>query len=164
MCTATTFWQKQLVVMAGYSAKNGFNGIYWDQLPCSSPRICWSSEHGHAPGDPTAWVRGYRTMLKNLRAKYPQMALDGEDHSEVYNDLLDGYMTWRSTEPNHIPMFQSVYGGGRVQFTARAFDTFGGKSGSYEASFRADFRQGCQCRLETAAGRQNSAALHQYSR
>ncbi len=135
MCTATEFWQKQLVVMAGYSAKNGFNGIYWDQLPCSSPRICWSSEHGHAPGDPTAWVRGYRTMLKNLRAKYPQMALDGEDHSEVYNDVLDGYMTWRSTEPNHIPMFQSVYGGGRVQFTARAFDTFGGKSGSYEASF-----------------------------
>ena len=135
MCPGSAFWRRQLITMGGYSAKNKFNGIYWDQLPCSSPRICWNSEHGHVPGDPTSWVRGYRTMLKQLRAAYPHMALDGEDLSEVYNDVLDGYMTWRATEPDHIPLFQSVYSGGRVQFTARAFDAFGGKSGSYEASF-----------------------------
>ena len=135
MCPGSKFWQDQLLTMSDYSAKNGFNGIYWDQLPCSSPRICWNSEHGHAPGDPTSWVRGYRTMLKKLRVKYPHLALDGEDLSEVYSDVLDGYMTWRVTAPNHIPLFQSIYSGGRVQFTARAFDAFGGKSGSYEASF-----------------------------
>ena len=81
-----------------------------------------------------AWSRGYRGILREIRRRFPNLALDGEDNSEIYAADLDGFMTWRFTEPNHVPLFQSIYGGGRCQFTARAFDAFGPGIGSFESS------------------------------
>jgi len=135
MCPGTEFWQDRLLQMARAVADNGMNGCYYDQLPCSSPRVCYAKNHGHAPGDPASWAPGYWKMLKELRRRHPQLGLDGEDNSEVYVNTLDGFMTWRSSGVGHVPLFQSIYGGGRAQFTARGFDAFGGKSGSYEATF-----------------------------
>ena len=110
MCPGTRYWQDRLLAMAKSVADNGMNGCYFDQLPCSSPRVCYAKNHGHAPGDPTAWAKGYREMLRELRRRYPQLGLDGEDNSEVYANTLDGFMTWRSSEVGHIPLFHSIYG------------------------------------------------------
>lgn len=135
MCPGTKVWQEMLVRMGKVSVDNGVNGCYFDQLPCAQVRLCYASNHGHAPGDPRSWTHGYMTALRELRRRYPQIALDGEDNNEVYANTLDGYMTWRWSEPGHVPLFQSIYGGGRTQFTGRGFDAFGGYSGSYEATF-----------------------------
>lgn len=135
MCNATSYWQDRLLDMAKVVSDLKMNGCYYDQLPCSSPRVCYAKNHGHAPGDPTAWANGYWKMLRELRRRHPQLGLDGEDNSEVYANTLDGFMTWRSSEVGHIPLFHSIYGGGRTQFTGRGFDAFGGYTGSYEASF-----------------------------
>ncbi|MBE6378096.1 MAG: carbohydrate-binding protein [Lentisphaerae bacterium] len=135
MCPGTVYWQERLLDMAKEVSDLGMNGCYYDQLPCSSPRVCYAKNHGHSPGDPTAWANGYWKMLKELRRRHPRLGLDGEDNSEVYANTLDGFMTWRSSEPGHIPLFHSIYGGGRTQFTGRGFDAFGGYTGSYEATF-----------------------------
>lgn len=135
MCNATSYWQDRLLDMAKVVSDLGMNGCYYDQLPCSSPRVCYAKDHGHAPGDPAAWANGYWKMLRELRRRHPQLGLDGEDNSEVYVNTLDGFMTWRSGEVGHVPLFHSIYGGGRAQFTGKGFDAFGGYSGSYEASF-----------------------------
>ncbi len=135
MCPGSQWWRDNLIKLAGVAAKHNFGGVYWDQLPCGSAQRCWNTSHDHAPGDPTVWSKGYRQMLRDLRAKYPQLALDGEDNSEIYVNTLDGFMSWRFTEPNHVPLFQSVYGGGRTQFVGRAFDAFGANPGSYESAF-----------------------------
>jgi len=135
MCPGCEEWRNVLLKDVDVVADMGSNGVYFDQLPCGSPQPCFNADHGHDLADPTVWARGYRQMLRDLRAKYPHLGLDGEDNAEVYAADLDGFMTWRWTENNHIQLFQSVYGGGRAQFTARAYDAFGYGPGSYEASF-----------------------------
>ena len=134
MCPGCKEWRDILVKNAQLANSVNINGVYFDQLPCGSPQLCYNSKHGHPIADPTAWSRGYRETLREIRRLMPNMALDGEDNSEIYAADLDGFMTWRFTEPNHVPLFQSIYGGGRCQFTARAFDAFGPGTGSFEAS------------------------------
>jgi hypothetical protein len=134
MCPATKLWQEELVRMAKVVDEGNLNGCYFDQLPCSSPRLCFAKNHGHAPGDPCSWSEGYRAMLRTLRKNHPSLGLDGEDNNEIYANTLDGYMSWRFTQANHVALFQSVYGGGRTQFTSRGFDAFGGV-GTYPAGF-----------------------------
>jgi len=135
MCTATGIWQERLFKNAALLERLGAPGVYWDQLPCSVPKLCYNPDHGHAIGDPLAWVKGYWDMLERVRKTYPHLAMDGEDNCEVYVNRTDGFMTWRFTEPGHVPLFQSVYCGGRCQITGRAFDAFGPGTGSYHASF-----------------------------
>lgn len=117
--------------------KLGFKGLYHDQLPCASPLLCYSTTHGHLHNDPSNWLEnGYWRIYDELREKIrkidPEIAHDGEEASDPYLSCLDGYMVWRWTDQNHVPLFQSVYAP-RTQFTGRLFDFTGG--GSYESFF-----------------------------
>lgn len=98
--------------------------IYHDQLN-SNPEVCYSPCHGHLPGDPGSWVRGNREFLtwyRQQREYDPELTQDGEDSSEIYTDLVDGLMPWRYVHVNQVPLFQSIYSGGRVQFTGRSYN------------------------------------------
>jgi len=108
----------------GYARGGSWHGIYHDQL-CSSPILCYNPNHGHLLGDPCSWIRGYRqflTWFAARRQKYPLMSQDGEDFCEAYARWTDGFMTWRFVQQNQVPLAQSLYSGGRVQFTGRTFN------------------------------------------
>ena len=119
-------------------AEMGFKGLYHDQLACAFPRLCYSTLHGHPMvGNPADWLEnGYWPMYAELRRKLdnvdPEIAQDTEEASDPYLRCVDGYMVWRWTDRNHVPLFQSVYAP-RAQFTGRLFDTSPG--GSYESFF-----------------------------
>lgn len=119
-------------------ARMGFMGLYQDQLPCAFPRVCFSTLHGHKlVNDPSLWLKnGYWPMFEKLnrilKQINPELAQDGEEASDPYLRCLDGYMVWRWTDQNHVPLFQSVYAP-RAQFTGRLFDLSPG--GSYDSFF-----------------------------
>ena len=129
MCAAAPKWHELLEHNIDIIYNLGARGAYLDQLPCGGPRLCFNPSHGHALNDPLAWSRGYVSLLKKLQAKYPDMSFDGEDNSEVYASVLDGFVIWRASEPDHIPQFHQIYGGGRVQLLGRAFNC--SQTGSY---------------------------------
>jgi len=124
-CPSAEGWQEQLrqTVTKFASQPELWSAIYHDQLDSTS-KLCYSSSHGHLIGDPCAWIRGYRqflTWFASQRKLYPELSHDGEDFSEAYARWTDGFMAWRFVQTNQVPLVQSLYAGGRVQFTGRSF-------------------------------------------
>ncbi|MBP1582885.1 MAG: hypothetical protein J6866_02915 [Victivallales bacterium] len=125
-CPGTDVWQDMLhQTVLTHATRGEMSGIYHDQLD-SRPWLCYNPKHGHLLGDPCNWIRHYRLFLNwfaNQRKQYPDLAQDGEDFSEAYARWTDGYMVWRFVQQNQVPLAQSLYSGGRVQFTGRTFDS-----------------------------------------
>ena len=126
LCPANKVWQQDYLRICLGMGKNGFNGIYHDQLPCGQAVACFSKEHNHLVNDPTHWIQnGYKPMYSEIRRQldklYPGMAHTGEDASEPYLQMIDGFMTWRWIQTNPIPLFQSIYSG-RIQFTGKIYN------------------------------------------
>ena len=126
LCPASPAWQKTYGEICADLAEQGFSGLYHDQLPCAHFEPCYNEKHRHKPGDPAAWIPGgyspfYLGLRSSLRAKYPELFHTGEDASEPYLSLVDGFTTWRWVEPDQIPLFQTVYSG-RIQFTGKLYN------------------------------------------
>lgn len=85
---------------------NRSSGVYMDMLAATTPMICWSSEHGHSPGDPYAWVGGIRQLLALITGK-----IFIEGCAEVYLDLFDyPLMHFHSDKADSAPLWKMVYG------------------------------------------------------
>jgi hypothetical protein len=126
MCPTTTVWQKTMADLCSQVAGYGVAGIYLDQVSAGRPRICFDPTHPHTAGSGEAWLeQGYWPMLaairRDLKSKYPELILDGEDAAEPYMHLLDGYLPWRFLDIGHVPAYQSIYAG-RIQMTGRDFN------------------------------------------
>ncbi len=126
MCPGYKVWQDEYLRICLGMAQNGFDGIYHDQLPCAQPVACFSKEHGHLVNDPSIWLEKgnnvmFRQIHKQLDRLHPGMVHTGEDASEPYLQMLDGYMTWRWIQKDQIPLFQSIYSG-RVQFVGKLYN------------------------------------------
>lgn len=126
LCPASEAWHGEYLRICSAIASQGFNGIYHDQLPCGHAMPCFDPKHGHALNDPAIWVKdGYAKMYRKLHEaldkKYPQFVHTGEDASDPFLKMIDGYTCWRWTEPNAIPLFQSIYAG-RIQFTGKLYN------------------------------------------
>lgn len=81
-------------------------GVYLDMLAASQPILCWSRDHGHAPGDPYSWVQGVRNIL---RATSGHIFVEG--CAEVYLDLIDyPLMHLHTDKSDSVPFWQLVYG------------------------------------------------------
>lgn len=125
MCPFNKDWQKEYYRICSNIAKQKFSGIYHDQLPCGHAEMCFDTKHGHLANDPSFWIKGYREMYQlvydELKKQYPDLVHTGEDASDPYLKMIDGYTAWRWVEPDAIPLFQSVYCG-RIQYTGRLFN------------------------------------------
>lgn len=134
MCPACPQWQQMMCDITERMAAYGFDMVYHDQVAASRPFVCSDPNHGHSLNSNRAWVKGYRKMfalISRLRSKFPRLCHDTEDAADAYLSIFDGFMPWRWTDNNQVPLFASVYSG-RVQFTGREFDhTTKGDSGSF---------------------------------
>ena len=96
-------------------------GVYIDQIGAAAPRLCMDANHKHPLGGGDWWVRGYETMLSNIRSRikktYPDAFLTTEANAEPYMQFFDGYLVSTSMVPNLIPLFSAVYHDWALTFT-----------------------------------------------
>ncbi len=124
MCPAVPAWQDKMTSVTSRVAGYGFAAVYHDQTSASRPFTCFNPDHGHNLNDPAAWGDGYWKMFEKiaeLQKKYPELAHDTEDASEAHLPFFDGFLTWRWTDKNQVPLFAAVYAG-KTQFTGRHFE------------------------------------------
>ena len=127
MCPAVPEWQDWIADLVERVASYGFDGVYHDQVATGRPRFCFNTEHGHKLDDAALWLeQGYWPMFDKIFAKtrktYPNFCHTTEENSDPYLKQFDGYMVWRWTDQEQIPLFQSIYSG-RAQFVGRLFNT-----------------------------------------
>ena len=121
MCPASSGWQKWLTDLTSRVKEYGFDAVYHDQVSTGRPILCYAKNHNHAAADLYCWIKGYNKIYSDLRKKYPDLCHDSEENAEVYLKAMDGFVVWRWTFANQVPLFQSIYSG-RVQFTGRCFN------------------------------------------
>ena len=139
ICPYTQEWKDILYDNMKFIAECGFDGVYLDQSIGCRFIHCYDPSHGHALRSPYIWQPEYFKVLDKvrteLREKYPTFTMDGEGASEVWMSHMDGYQCWEFPYANgRIPLQQSIYGGGRIQFVARGTEAYGG-CGSWNAFF-----------------------------
>lgn len=126
ICPAVKGWQDFMTRLVVRLAQNGFDGVYHDQVGTGAPRMCYDPSHGHDLNGGNVWLeQGYYVMFDKmfqiLQKKFPDFCHTTEENADVYLKQFDGYMVWRWTEGEQIPLFQSIYSG-RTQFVGRLFD------------------------------------------
>jgi hypothetical protein len=81
-------------------------GVYLDMLAAADPLICWSADHGHAPGDAYAWQQGIRSLLRRIGG-----AIMVEGNAEAYLDCVDYLLMHLHTDQaDAVPLWKLVYG------------------------------------------------------
>lgn len=81
-------------------------GIYLDMLLAAQPIVCWSSDHGHEPGDVASWVRGVRRLLGAIDS-----TVMVEGCAEPYLDLIDyPLMHLYNQRDDAVALWSRVYG------------------------------------------------------
>jgi len=81
-------------------------GVYLDMLAAADPLICWSADHGHAPGDAYAWQQGIRSLLQRIGG-----AIMVEGNAEAYLDCVDYLLMHLHTDQaDAVPLWKLVYG------------------------------------------------------
>lgn len=108
-CPFSEPWQTQ-IVSARNSLKDSSDrltgGVYLDMLAAAPPIVCWSSDHGHKPGDASCWRTGIRQLLKKING-----LIMIEGCAEVYLDLFDyPLMHLHTLETDIVPLWSLVYG------------------------------------------------------
>jgi hypothetical protein len=108
-CPHSPLWQDRIAqARASLSDADGkpSDGIYLDMLAAAEPAMCWSADHGHEPGDPSAWQRGIRALLQRIDG-----AIMVEGNAEVYLDCVDYLLMHLYTDQaDAVPLWQLVYG------------------------------------------------------
>ncbi|HKU16469.1 MAG TPA: DUF6259 domain-containing protein [Steroidobacteraceae bacterium] len=111
-CPASAAWRQAVRdVQLGIKDSRGrpTPGVYLDVATAMHPRLCYATDHGHAPGSPSAPVEGTRTMLRQALADHEYVMAEGA--AEVYIDLVDSSLLYLgSASPASVPLFAAVYG------------------------------------------------------
>ena len=135
-CPAAKGWQEYMVSLVKRLAEYKFDAIYHDQVATAKYYPCYDKTHGHVISGNDVWIeKGYNVMFDKIRAlknQYPNLAHDTEEAADPYLKMMDGYMVWRWTDSNQIPLFASIYSG-RIQFTGRLYNHQ--YPGDYESFF-----------------------------
>ena len=139
MCPGTEKWQEIMYDNIHKIAQIGLDGVYLDQSIDAHFQPCYDPSHGHDLQSPYIWHQGYfKTLDKvrtEMRKKYPNFTMDGEGGTDVWVPKMDGFLSWLFTGvAEHVPLLQSIFGGGHIQFVARGSEAHLGV-GSYDAFF-----------------------------
>lgn len=88
------------------TAGRPIEGVYYDVLTATNPRICYASDHDHEPGDPYSWQRGTAQLLTQT-----DRAIMAEACAEIYINLVGASLMHRYTDSDDaVPLWSAVYG------------------------------------------------------
>jgi len=114
MCPSTDFWRATVVDLCRrITGELGCDGVYIDQIAAEKAELCFSRDHGHAPGGGRFWLDGYRKMLREIRQTVgPDVLLTTECNWEACLADYDALLSWAWFTPDaDVPMFPAVYAG-----------------------------------------------------
>lgn len=120
MCPAPDQWRAKMREVCGKCIiEHGMSGVYLDVLAAGAAKGCYSTSHGHAAHGGNYQFAGNRQLMSELRAETrrlkPDAAFFTEAIDEVFNDLMDGYLTldltrgYLMTREQVAPIFTAVY-------------------------------------------------------
>lgn len=92
--------------------------LYFDQIACSRPKLCFAAGHGHPAGGGSWWADGYRRLLSPVhdRLSRRNVPITSEGASETWLDVIDGYLLACCPTQEEIPFYTFVYGGYATYF------------------------------------------------
>lgn len=131
MCPAAPLWKRIINLLAMRMYEMGIKALYFDEVPVSSPRPCYSQDHDHIPGGGDYYFQAYQSYFKAIRDEAGDFCEDlimtGEGNGEPYMLYLDSFLIGNSNDPQAIPLFEAVYhdymmGFGRYTFTPELTD------------------------------------------
>ncbi len=113
MDMAAEYWPRALTEATGRLMREGYGGIYYDELASTGGEMCFSTRHGHPVGGGCYPMAARRAFLRNLREtfrpEYPYFFTMGEELSEGYVGLCDLNWLYGSRRFDNVPAFQTVY-------------------------------------------------------
>jgi hypothetical protein len=120
MCPYPEQWRAKMREVCGKCiVEHGMSGVYLDVLACGRSRGCYNPAHGHPVHGGNYQFTGNRRLMSELRAEVrrlkPDAAFFTECIDEVFNDLMDGYLTldltrgYMASREQVWPIFTAVY-------------------------------------------------------
>ncbi|MCQ2392369.1 MAG: DUF6259 domain-containing protein [Kiritimatiellae bacterium] len=134
MCPFAADWQATVDHVADRVLRElGANAIYFDQVGCSPPRLCFAQGHGHPAGGGAWWAAGRHAYLAKAHAKYaPQgIPVTFEGSGDSYMDVCDGNLVVTRATAEDVPFYPAVYSGHALYFGIRQ----NVRDQKYEAAF-----------------------------
>ena len=120
MCPTAKLWHDVLFRMGtNVIDALGAPAIYYDQISCSRPQLCFDASHGHPAGGGTWWADGYREALTRIHAKFSaaNVPITSEGAAETWMDVVDGHLICgREADCNDVPFLPAVYSGYTIFF------------------------------------------------
>ena len=131
MCPAAPLWRRITNLLAMRMYEMQIRALYFDEVPVSSPRPCYNTDHDHVPGGGDYYFQAYQSYFKAIRDEAGDFCQDlimtGEGNGEPYMLYLDAFLIGNSNDPQAVPLFEAIYhdymmGFGRYTFTAELTD------------------------------------------
>ncbi|MCQ2391066.1 MAG: DUF6259 domain-containing protein [Kiritimatiellae bacterium] len=119
MCPWTAGWRRTLVYNATNTVvQTSAGALYYDQITCSRPQLCFNPSHGHPLGGGSWWAEGYRQALQPIHAALSAkgIPLTSEGTAESWIDDVDALLNWTTPEADDVPFYPAVYSGYTVYF------------------------------------------------
>lgn len=129
MCPYASDWQRTLLDVGTDVVEGlGANAIYYDQISCSRPQLCFNPAHGHPLGGGSWWSDGYRRALMRIHDRFSKagVPVTSEGAAEAWMDLVDGHLiVGRNGVSDDVPFLPAVYAGYTTFFCIeeQAFDS-----------------------------------------
>ena len=151
MCPAAPLWRRITNLLAMRMYEMGIKALYFDEVPVSSPRPCYNTNHDHIPGGGPYYFQAYDAYFKSLREEAgdfcEDMIMTGEGCGEPYMLYMDAFLIGNTNDPQTIPLFEAVYhdymmGFGRYTFTPELTDP--AFAGAIISKFAQQFSWGSQ--------------------
>ena len=124
MCPCAKGWQRILLYNATNTvAECSAGALYYDQIACSRPQLCFNPGHGHPLGGGSWWVDGYRTALEPMHAALSRkgVPITSEGMAESWIDCIDGYLMCEALSGEDVPFYPAVYSAYATYFGSRLY-------------------------------------------
>jgi hypothetical protein len=122
MCPCAARWQATIDHFSDrLFRETGANAIYYDQVGCGPPRLCFATDHGHPAGGGGWWARGRHEYLAQAHAKYSprNIPVTFEGSGESFMDVCDGNLVVTRATAEDVPFYPAVYSGYTIYFGIR---------------------------------------------
>lgn len=138
---------KALSLFERLVTKDGFDGIYIDQVASFNATLCFNEKHGHPIGGGCWWNDEYHNMIGTLRKIMPKdKFLTTESCCECYHDLFDLFLILDTCSQTHgfhevcgcencesIPLFAMIYNDSAISYGSVC--TFANNDEQFEFNF-----------------------------
>lgn len=121
ICPATKVYSDKISSELDFLAALGVDGIYVDQIGDGWPHLCYSTAHGHKPGELVAWTsQGHYPAFDRIKQARPELILTTESNAEPCLRNFDGVLCRIAMFEHQVPLYPAIYSG-TVQFVGQGY-------------------------------------------